>query len=346
MRRLGSLLPWNPGGGGDHGRFAAVRRRASSAFPIIDGSHLIRRMAVTLAATSLAMLALAPAANATFPDRNGRIVFQAQTDHGVQLFTMRPNGHDRRQITQVNGDATQADWSPDGRRIAFAFNECSVALVDPDGGNLTILPPEPGHTPGVDVCEGDPSFMPDGSRLVFVHFDAIAEVEQVWSMNLDGSDRQVVTGAGAPDPNVSPDGSKLSFKGPPAGALFVQNFDGSGLVQVSPTIEVAFKHDWAPDGKHLVFSDYADPEPTQPVNIATVRPDGTGMQYITHYTDPRFRAYVGGYSPDGQWIIFRLEDRALNAVYRVRPDGSDLHRITAWSGFRPRGLDWGPKPQR
>ena len=66
-----------------------------------------RRAAVpaTVALTILATLALAPAATATFPGRNGRIAFQAQTDHGVQIFTVRPNGRDLTRITDVEGDA-------------------------------------------------------------------------------------------------------------------------------------------------------------------------------------------------------------------------------------------------
>ena len=68
--------------------------------------------------------------------------------------------------------------------------------------------------------------------------------------------------------------------------------DGSGLVQVSPTVSVAYKHDWAPDGQHLVFSDNSEPGPTDAVNIAIVRPDGTGMQYITHRPRPSSRLSV------------------------------------------------------
>src|SRR5688572_25392069 len=170
--------------------------------------------------TTLASLALAPVASATFPDRNGRIAFQAQTDHDIQIFTVRPNGKDLRQITHLDGDATRPDWSPDGRRIAFAFNDCSVAIMDADGSDVMLIADDPGK------CQSDPSFVPDGQRLVFEHFDWMGTgLEEVWSMRLDGSDQRVVTGAGATDPNVSPDGRRLSFKGA-AGALFVQNMDG------------------------------------------------------------------------------------------------------------------------
>jgi len=141
---------------------------------------------------------------------------------------------------------------------------------------------------------------------------------------------------------VSPNGQKLSFKSQETGALLVQNFDGTGLIQVGPTASVAYKHDWAPSGQRIVISENSEPGPTEPVNIATVRPDGTDFRYLTHYTGP-IHAYVGGYSPDGQWIIFRLEKDGLNTLYRIRPDGTDMHAILPASEFKPRNLDWGPK---
>ena len=291
------------------------------------------------ALTTLATLALAPAVSATFPDRNGLLAFQAETDDGVQIFTVRPNGHDLRQVTHVDGDASQPDWSPDGKRIAFAINECSTAVVDADGGNLTVIASDP------DLCQGDPSYAPDGSRIYYERFDFTTFVQGVWSMRPDGSDKTFVSAAGGPDPNISPSGHLLSVKNVTDGALVVQNLDGSGLIQVSPSVSVAYKHDWAPDGRRIVLSDNSEPGPNDPVNIATVRPDGTDFRYLTHYTGP-IHAFVGSYSPDGQWIVFRLEKDGLNTLYRIRPDGSDLHAILAASTFRPRNIDWGPAADR
>jgi len=62
----------------------------------------------------LLLLLSASPAHATFPGRNGLIAFQAPTDAGLQIFTVRPNGHDLRQITDVDGYAVVPDWSPDG----------------------------------------------------------------------------------------------------------------------------------------------------------------------------------------------------------------------------------------
>ena len=295
----------------------------------------IRRVPVfaTVVLTALATLALAPGAGATFPDRNGLIAFHADVgDDGPQIFTVRSNGKALRQITHLDSVAAVPDWSPDGRRVVFTLNECAIATVDADGDNLHDIASDP------SVCLGDASFTPDGSRLVFVRFD----LEQIWSMNIDGSDQRFVTDAGSTDPNVSPDGLKISFKGPPDGALFVANIDGSGIVQISPSISVTYKHDWAPDGQHLVVSDNSDPAPDESVNVVTVRPDGSDWTYITHYP-AGFRANVGGYSPDGQWIVFRLTGPDLvPTMYRIRPDGTDLHALYASSDIVPRFIDWGP----
>ena len=299
-------------------------------------------------------LALPAGAAATFPDNNGRIAFSAGTSAGRQLFTMRSNGQNLVQVTNLDGDATKLDWSPDGHQLAFTLNDCSVAFVDADGTNLRVLPPEnPERTPGVDVCDGDPSFTPDGREVVYDHYDALLDKEDIRIMRLDGTQRLVVTDAGGPDPNVSPDGSKIAFKGADPSSsdccpLLVANLDGTGLMRVSQLVDVTSKSDWAPDGSRLAFSDYADPTPEQPVNIWTVRPDGTGLTQLTHYADPRLNAQVGSYSPDGQWIVFRLNrvDLGLRALYRIRPDGNDMHQVTDWSTFLPASNDWGPKPAR
>jgi Tol biopolymer transport system component len=286
---------------------------------------------------TLATLALAPGVGATFPDRNGLIAFHADVgDNGPQIFTIRSNGKQLRQVTHVDGVAALPDWSPDGRQIVFTLNECTIALIDADGGNLHEVASDEG------ACLNDANFTPDGARLVFTRFDFAIEVESIWSMNVDGSDQRFITDLGGPDPNVSPDGRKISFKGGPDGALFVANLDGTGLVQVSPSMSVTYKHDWAPDGQHLVVSDNSDPAPDEAVNVVTVRPDGSEWTYLTHYP-AGFRANVGGYSPDGQWIVFRREGPGLvPTMYRIRPDGSDLHAIYMSSTIIPRFIDWGP----
>ena len=301
----------------------------------------------------LALLALAlgafvlvvPQASATYPGHNGRIAFSALVDDHYQIFTVRSNGHDLRQVTHVEGDAVFPDWSPDGQRIVFEIDHpdgepfCSISIMNADGSGTVDL------TGDRNGCEGSASFTPNGRRIVFAHFDDVTKVEAIWSMDLSGGDRQQITTAGNVNPEVSPDGAKLSFVlDTEAGkSLWAANVDGSGPRQLMPPeFDTAVKQDWAPNGRRIVFTVNAD-NFDEAANIATIRPDGSGLRYLTHFSSPDLRAYVGSYSPSGKWIVFRLEDHGSYGLYRMRPDGGEMHPILPLSSFKPRYIDWGPR---
>jgi hypothetical protein len=36
-----------------------------------------------------------------------------------------------------------------------------------------------------------------------------------------------------------------------------------------------------------------------------------------------------------------MENGDQNALFKIKPDGTDLTQITAYSSFRPRGMTWG-----
>ena len=317
--------------------------------------HLHRSLrpaaAATVAATT-AVLAFAPLARATDPGKNGLIAFAADTGSGYQLYTVRPNGNDLRQLTHLAGDAVQPHWTPDGRRIVFELDHpqgeplCSVEMINTDGSGLVDL------TGARNGCEAAPSVTPDGQRVVFERYDDITNVDAIWTMGLTGGDRnQITTGTdnGVTSPEVSPDGNTISFvdfNGQPIGsALFTISLHTDNLLQITPfSTDVAVKQDWAPDGKHLVFTNNGDVAiPGESANIATIRPDGTDLRYLTHYQGGQVNAFVGSYSPDGHWIVFRLASDGSYGLYRMRPDGSALPAILGLSSFKPRFIAWGPR---
>ena len=318
---------------------------------------------ILVATTVIVAIALLPHSmasashSATYPGRNGLIAFQADTGSGYQLYTIDPNGHNMTQITHLTGDALNSDWSPDGRQLVFEFDHpdgsCSIMLMNADGSNQTDLT-APANPPGWNGCEAQPSFTPDGSRIVFERYDPTSNVDAIWSMNLSGGARQEITvgtNNGVTDPNVSPDGktvSFLDFDGTPYGAaLFSAGLDGSNLTQITPfTFDVAGKHDWAPDGQHIVLSiDAYGLQPGISANVVTIRPDGSDPRYLTTYTGGQLNAFTGSYSPDGQWIVFRLEQNGQYVLYRMNAKNGALHAIIPLGSFRPRGIDWGSAPE-
>jgi Tol biopolymer transport system component len=305
------------------------------------------RLIRSVALAALGAAALAAPASATTPGHNGRLAFAAITEDGSsQLFTVRPDGRELRQITHVAGDASQVDWSPDGRRLVFEFDtptDCSVQLIRPDGSGQEAGPSVPGA-----VCNGQPAFTADGKSLLMESFIEALNDDAIYRMRLDGSHRTRIA-PNATDPNVSPDGEHVSYvafgDAELQQSLVVDGPAGGAADTIVPfDRDVAIKHDWAPNGKRIVYTDNADNFDAA-ANVVTVRPDGTGTRYLTHYTDPAMRAYAGGYSPDGRWIVFRLEDHGRYALMRIRPDGTHLRTILPLSSFRPRGIDWGVRPE-
>lgn len=320
-----------------------LRRQGAHHVP----THLPNARALALAPLAAAAVLLAPGAlgarDVPGPQRPDRVRLRHRRRRAD--LHRASHGHDLRQITYVDGDAVRPDWSPDGMRIAFELDtpdSASVAIMNADGSDTVVLPPAAGGG------EGDPSFTPDGNRIVFERFVPDTNDDAIWSMNVDGSDRRRLASgpAGATDPNVSPDGRALSFvssNGVDSGALLTSRIDGQQLQLTPFSFDVGIKQDWAPDGRHLAFIHDADlPHPGDSANIASIRPDGTDLRFLTHYQGGELNAFVGSYSPDGRRIVFRLEDHGRFGLYKMHPDGSHLRAILPLSDFAPRFIDWGP----
>jgi Tol biopolymer transport system component len=206
-----------------------------------------------------------------------------------------------------------------------------------------------------NVCDGSPSFTPDGRRIMFGRYDGATNVAGLWSMNVSGRDQRPVSLAGDTNPAVSPDGRQVSvIQQPDTGGAALWLVDlASGAAQplLSPDFAISVKHDWAPDGQQLLIAPHglaADPE--HPSNLATIRPDGSDLRYLTRNTDPAVHLLPGTYSPDGRDILFRRdEDRTDGStLLEMRCDGTHVKVVRGGfsaSGFKPRQIDWGPAPK-
>ena len=283
---------------------------------------------------------------ATTSGSNGRIVFAADDGTGFELYTIRPDGTGLVQLTHLDG-ATHAEWSPDGRRIVFALQDESgsrIVIMNRDGSNLRLLT-RMGY-------REQPSFTPDGHHIVF-NCDCFPQ--GIFIMRDDGTERRRLTTHAFEfqpdlDPNVSPDGETVTFvRHKESGvlqALFAVDRDGGNVRKLVPyRFEVAIKHDWAPDGRHIVITTNADYPDGRSPNVATVAADGSGLQMLTTIDREESGAFAGSYSPNGRWIVFRIENLTTERfrLVKMRPDGSN-RTLIAELPFAPRHIDWGPVP--
>src|ERR1700736_2998569 len=70
----------------------------------------------------MGVIVAAGLARASFPGENGLIVFDTAFGSASQIYTIRSNGSDMRQLTGVSegGTALMARWSADGRSIVYS----------------------------------------------------------------------------------------------------------------------------------------------------------------------------------------------------------------------------------
>lgn len=314
------------------------------------------RVLVPLAAVLLALTAggsLSPEGRATTPGANGLIVYNEMVGGDNALFTIRPDGTEKRRIVYMKGsEAEYPDWSPDGRKIVFQLDPddrrgCRVVLINADGTGLTNLS---GARHG---CDGQPAFTADGRRIVFGRYDDKIEAECLWSMNLRGRDRRPITpckGFGPTDPNGSPDGKWVTYvhvkdEEERLLALYAVRPNGAGRRRLVPAAwSIAIKHDWSPDGKLIVLTRNAHGTPGKSANLVTIRPDGSGARQLTHYAVGSTNAFAGSFSPDGKQIVFRLEKDGKYALAVIDRDGGNLRLLTEFGPDRPRNIDWGTHP--
>jgi TolB protein len=314
---------------------------------------------VGLAATVavfLAMLASEQPANAAFPGENGRIAFVKEAKWGAngrtafQIFTMKPNGTDRQQLTSSRHSSFSPTWSPDGKRIVF------VRFSGSDGGNyydraeiytMRADGSQEARLTNNSVHDCDPAWLPDGTKIAFDSDSGI------FTMNSDGSDITRLTNVPGSAPAWSPDGTKIAFVSGGydddlniyADSLYVANADGSGEPSELVTYDqVDYPEygmgnlDWSPDGQWIAFN-VDDGYDGWGARIFKVRSDGTQLTALPiRDADGASPAW----SPDGKQIVYdsagfdrdNLNERVL---YKMNADGTNQRRIT--SGIRGKGLD-------
>ena len=156
------------------------------------------------------------AATAVDPAR-GRGRVRLQPPIGGDLFTVRADGTDLRQLTDGQDAASIPVWSPDGTRIAYRDRQGgsdSVVVMDAGGGDPTILAT---HSQAQDSCDyWSLAWSPDGTSLIFPTSDGCCEGPHLSIVAADGS--TPATKLLAPGLNSlygawSPDGTRLAYLG-------------------------------------------------------------------------------------------------------------------------------------
>ena len=214
------------------------------------------------------------------------------------VFTMEPDGSGVIRLTDGRGFHSDPAYSPDGSLIAFASDpgrlseKQGIYLMNAADGSqvrrVTSLPP----AASLDYA---PRFSPDGTQLVFTRdVDEAAGDAAIYVVNLDGSGLRKITSGGfyPGDADWSPDGTRIVFEASdpqfPFGGVWIVGSDGRGLRNVTATASGVGDLDgfsdpvWSPDGSLVLLLHGVHPSAGEEAvaGLATIRPDGTELQYI------------------------------------------------------------------
>lgn len=165
-------------------------------------------------------------------------------------------------------------------------------------------------------------FSADGKKLIFQSTRDPYQCDQIFTMNLDGSDvRLVSTGKGRTTCSYFfPSGKKILYSSThlgdaacppkpdyskgyvwavyPSFDIFTANPDGSDVKQLTTTPGYDAEATFSTDGQKIVFTSLRNGD----LDIYSMDADGKHVKQLTHEL-----GYDGGpfFSPDGKWIVYR-----------------------------------------
>lgn len=189
-----------------------------------------------------------------------------------------------RQLSFYNPKASlnaTPNFTPDGKHILFAStvnsNYTNIYMADPDGGHLQRI----SNTRKIEV---EPKVNPKtGADIVFV--SGRSGPQQIWRMNMDGTDVSMLTsGEGdASNPSWNPNGQTIAFSWtrgfePGNFNVFVMDVASRNFIQLTHGTGRNENPSWGPDGRHLVF---ASNRKGGAMQIFTMLADGTDVRQLT-----------------------------------------------------------------
>jgi Tol biopolymer transport system component len=281
-----------------------------------------------------------------------RLAFTTEVIHGPEYKTTRSglwvvDVESRRTHKVLDGDANMADWAPGGDRIAFWRAEedglRNVYTVAAEGG-------EPVAVTTGEATDWNPRWSPDGRHLYF--FSDRAGTSALWRVAIEEESGRTLD---TPDPVTTGGTASPGFLSTDrSGRRWVyhtwdseQNLyivplvplDGGAPgdpVEVTRGVRQLYTAALSPDGTQFAFGEFAEHEDVYVMNV-----DGTGQRRLTN--DPHLDREVV-WSPDGSRIAFHSNRDGEFRVWTIRPDGSDLRRVT--SGEAALYPIWAPDGQR
>lgn len=172
----------------------------------------------------------------------------------------------------------------------------------------------------------------DGTMLISRDKNGMMSID--WLDTVTGDIVTVKDNRMADGPDLSPDGQQIVYTGRPG--LYLYTRADQSIRQITDGERDSKPH-WSPDGRAIVFLNSRD------FFSALFRYDvATGERHqLTNYQND----LEPDWSPDGERIVFTTSRDGFQELYTMRPDGSDLQRLTHNVGLNDLRAAYSPDGQ-
>ncbi len=314
--------------------------------------HLILACVVVLSLTLLTVCVEAQGQIAFSSNRDGHVRNGFPT---AEIYVMDADGQNQRRLTNNPASDHSPAWSPDGKQIAFVSERdghvakhgwftSEIYVMNADGGNPQNLTNDPAD-------DRDPSWSPDGKRIVFASDrdnDRGHNIE-IYVMDAEGGNLQNLTNNLTEDesPSWSPDGERIVFSARREGhvenkfgityEIYVMDSDGGNQQRLTENRNNDGSPLWSPDGERIVFESDRKGE-FENYDIYVMDADGGNLQKLTNI---RGWDSSPSWSPDGERITFMSERAGNTEIYVMDADGGNPQNLTNSPGgdFAPAWLN-------
>ncbi len=249
----------------------------------------------------------------------GWIVFSAATEDGDwDLFLIRPDGSDRRQITDTRRyNEAGAKFSPDGSRLLY-FQMPDTEKVDNNTYGLyeLVIAGSDGSDPEVYGSDFPwASWGPDGSQIACLDKKGIRIVDLATRRVV----RQIPRSGIVQQLVWSPDGKWFTGTANGLGVAWTVgclNAETGRIHAVSETDRYNCTPDWLGDSAHVIYSRGIVPGEPGWAQLWVAKVDGTEKQLL--YAERGRHLYGGCVSPDGAYVLFTRSEVDLGKVDNSR----------------------------
>ena len=269
------------------------------------------------------------------------IAYSGKLDGQSGLILARADGAGKRFLTAMEGTNSPLPttgktvaWSPDSKQIAYVSAQPGPETADATGDPVVITR----YLYKPTASEGNTHFN-DNRRLHIFVLDVAS-----------GKSRQLTNGTHYEHSiDWSPDGKQIAFisnREPNEDQFFnydllTLNVASSEMRQLTMTESAEYRPHWSPDGKTIVYEatkrGLNDLETTmEDTHVWLIDAGGTNRRELGAAIDNR--QGEPGWSSDGNWVLFTVQERGNVRLYRMPAGGGkplpvveERGRVGSWS---------------